>query len=104
MSKQRGDKGGGKKKDGKRRIVIQLPPGSTLGTMSEDEITKLVHDLAGKTGVTKRHVGGGVDELVVEVADSSSATASLTPTPTPTPSGPEPPPGWGARWSRKCSL
>ena len=95
MSKQSGDKGGGKKKDGKRRIVIQLPPGSTLGAMSEDEITKLVHDLAGKTGVNKRHVGGGVDELVVEVADSSTLN---------TLAGPEPPPGWGARWSRKCSL
>lgn len=92
---QSGGKGAAKKGGRKRRIVIQLPPGSTLGTMSEDEITKLVHDLAGKTGVNKRHVGGGVDELVVEVADSSSPNALA---------GPEPPPGWGARWSRKCSL
>lgn len=89
---QSSSKGGGKKKEGKRRIVIQLPPGSTLGTMSEDEITKLVHDLGGKTGLTKRHVGGGVDELQVEVADSSSPNTLA------------PPDGWAARWSRKCAL
>lgn len=73
---QGGDKGGGKKKDGKRRIVIQLPPGSPLNTMSEEEITKHIHDLAGKTGINRRQLGGRVDELVVEVADKACRTVS----------------------------
>ena len=98
MSEQIGSKGDGEKGDGKRRIVIRLPPGSPLNTMSEEEITKHIQDLAGKTGISSRQLGGGVDELVVEVADSSSATDSSPSTDL------APPPGWAARWSRKCSV
>jgi hypothetical protein len=98
MSNPNDSKGGGQKKDGKRRIVIRLPPGSILNTMSEDEITKHIHDLGGKTGINRRQLGGPVDELVVEVADSSLPTTSSSSADL------APPPGWAARWSRKCSV
>jgi hypothetical protein len=99
MSKQSGDKGEAKKdakkddkkKDGKRRIVLQVPPGSPLDTMSEDEIAKQVQDLVGKAGISSRHVGGRVEELLIEIADSSSPT-TLSPQ------------GWAARWSRRCAV
>ena len=97
MSDQKsGDKGGEKKKDRKRRIVIQLPAGSPLGTMSQDEIDKHIHALIGKAGIDKAGIDnrqvGPVEELLIEIADSSSPTALA------------PGDGWAARWSRKCAI
>jgi hypothetical protein len=93
---QGGSKGGGKKNDGKRRVVIQLPTGSPLDAMSQDEIDKHVHDLIGKAGISNHHVGGPVDELLIEIGGSaspadSSPSAALIPDD-----------GWAARWSRFC--
>jgi hypothetical protein len=91
MSKQPGEKGGGKGKGGKRRVVINLPAGSPLETMSEDEIAKHVQDLVGKAGINKSHVGGPVEELLIQSSDGVAL-----------PYGPGD--GWAARWSRKCSV
>lgn len=99
MSKQSSKKGGGGKKGGKKRIVIQLPSGSPLDAMSQDEMAKHVQDLVGKAGIIGKHVGGRVEELHIEIGDSSSAADADSSSATAL----RPPDGWGARWSRRCA-